>query len=423
MRSLSKVILGLSLLVLLLTASIEARRRRRRVHRISLNRDTDHAKLLKNLQSQTTSLKTKFNVASTANGTTSSSSSSSSNGIEALINAYNTEYSGNITIGSQSFKILLDTASANLWVPSSQCTDSVCLKHNRYNSSKSTTYVANGTSFQIQYATEGSNQVILSGFLSTDTLGIGGLKVKSQTFSEITTLPTSVFNKSNFDGILGLGFPNIAIDGVTPPIQNLIAQKLIDEPIFALILNRNGSASSASNGGQLILGGTDPTLYSGCLTYVPLSQVGYWQFTVTSIVLGTKGKSLCTQCEAILDVGTSLIVAPSAALATINQQLGITAANLLNGIYTIDCNKTSTLPDITLTIARKDFVVPASSYILQYGSTCVSGFTSLHEGGQDVSSVDGVDYSNLWILGDVFLGSFYVEFDVGYKRVALAPKV
>ncbi|KAH8413137.1 hypothetical protein KR009_008289 [Drosophila setifemur] len=422
MQLLKKFGLALTFVVvlLLLASSVESKRKssRKKVHKIKLNRETNHTKILRGFRNQKSTLKGKLKI--TTDTVSAASLSPSLVAIESLTNAYNTEYYGAITLGGQSFNILFDTASANLWVPSSQCQEQVCLQHNQYNSSKSKTFTANGTAFEIQYATRVTTEVILQGFLSTDTLQIAGLSVKKQTFAEITSMPASVFSRSNFDGIFGLGFPNIAIGGVVPPFNNLIDQGLIDEPIFSLILNRN--ASDASNGGQVLLGGTDPTLFSGCLTYVPLSSVGYWQITVGSIQLGSDS-AVCTNCEAIFDVGTSLIVTPAAALSSINTKLGITATDKRDGVYTIDCSKVSSLPNVIINIGRKDFTLKPSDYILNYSGTCVSGFTSLSDGSQDLTNQDGVNYNNLWVLGDVFLGVFYVEFDVGYQRIAIAPKV
>ncbi|SPP79960.1 procardosin-B-like [Drosophila guanche] len=403
-------LLGLSFVLLaLLLASAEARRSRRKgIHRVELQRDTDQRKILRNLGQQSRVIGSKLGLVTTTAEVTSAKSGVPT---ETLTNFFNTEYYGKVSIGGQSFGVLFDTASANLWVPSVKCTQQVCRQHQRYNSSRSKTYVANGSAFEIQYATR-EEAVILQGFLSTDKLKIAGLSIQNQTFAEITSMPESVFNRSNFDGIFGLGFRSISIGDVNPPLFNLYEQGLIDEPLFSLILNRN--ASEPSNGGKLLLGGSDPTLYSGCLTYVPLSNVGYWQITLASISLDSQSE-LCANCEAIIDAGTSLIVVPSATLATINRRFGITAADKRDGVYTISCDKVSSLPDLTFNIGRRDFSLPASSYILNYSGTCVSGFISLPDGGNDLA--------NLWVLGDVFLGPFYIEFDMEYKRIAIAPKL
>ena len=44
-----------------------------------------------------------------------------------------------------------------------------------------------------------------------------------------------------------------------------------------------------SNGGKLVLGGSDASLYTGEMNYIPLTRLGYWQVAMDSIsVAGDK---------------------------------------------------------------------------------------------------------------------------------------
>jgi hypothetical protein len=39
------------------------------------------------------------------------------------------------------------------------------------------------------------------------------------------------------DGILGLAYPSIAEDGVTPVFDNMISQQLVSQPLFSVFLD------------------------------------------------------------------------------------------------------------------------------------------------------------------------------------------
>ena len=85
-------------------------------------------------------------------------------------------------------RLILHNSSANLWVPSVQCTSFSCLLHSRYNSLVSSSYKQNGSSFAIKY---GSGE--MEGFVSKDTLTIGDLSVPDVLFAEATKEPGTAF--------------------------------------------------------------------------------------------------------------------------------------------------------------------------------------------------------------------------------------
>ena len=98
-----------------------------------------------------------------------------------------------------------------------------------------------------------------------------------QTFAEGTKIPGIQFILSKFDGILGMAFTSISVDRVTPVFQNMVKQRLVSRAVFSFWLSRD---PSAKEGGEIILGGSDPSKYSGNFTYVELNNETYWQFTM-----------------------------------------------------------------------------------------------------------------------------------------------
>ncbi|CAB1341467.1 unnamed protein product [Coregonus sp. 'balchen'] len=162
--------------------------------------------------------------------------------VERLTNFMDAQYYGVISIGTppQDFTVLFDTGSSNLWVPSIHCSflDIACWLHHRYNSKKSSTYVQNGTKFSIQYG-RGS----LSGFISGDTVSLAGMQVAGQQFGEAVKQPGITFAVARFDGVLGMGYPSISVDKITPVFDTAMAAKLLPQNIFSFYISRLRSIS------------------------------------------------------------------------------------------------------------------------------------------------------------------------------------
>ncbi|KZT05507.1 endopeptidase [Laetiporus sulphureus 93-53] len=321
-----------------------------------------------------------------------------------LSNYLNAQYFAEIELGTpaQSFKVILDTGSSNLWVPSTKCTSIACFLHAKYDSSSSGSYKANGSDFSIQY---GSGS--MEGFVSQDTLTIGDIAIKHQDFAEATKEPGLAFAFGKFDGILGLAYDTISVNHITPPFYNMINEKLISESVFSFRLG-----SSEEDGGEAVFGGVDETAYTGSIDYVPVRRKAYWEVELEKIALGDD-ELVLENTGAAIDTGTSLIALPTDMAEMLNTQIGATKS--WNGQYTVDCSKVPDLPDLTFTFNGNSYPLKGTDYILEVSGTCMSAFT-----GMDIQMPGG---GSLWIVGDVFLRRYYTVYDLGRNAVGFAKSV
>ncbi|KAI8097871.1 aspartic peptidase domain-containing protein [Gilbertella persicaria] len=389
-----------------------------------------------------------------------------------LYNDQGSQYLIQVGIGTpaQNFTVTLDTGSADLWVPSTDCPQSSCPFY-RFDPSKSSTLKQLNAPFGIQYGIGSVN-----GTYYTDTVTVGGATVQNQqlglaSMTEDIMQPNPStggpgssapdgYNGTNIqnveaNGILGLGYPGLTQansqgeGAYNPFVFNLAEQKIINEPIFSIFLN---SVSETGWSGEIIFGGIDETKFDGNLTYLPVaslitrsssgssssSQPGYYYWMVYGQGLGVKNSDTGSNPSwrlrelgaFILDTGTTLTYLPTSVATDIVSAFAGErnyAYDRQSGVFIVDC-KTAKSParfelqmsqssrisnsPLVLSVPASELVIPVDSNSADTASICMFGIAPLNGGG-------GLG-NNLYLVGDSVLRSAYMVFDMGQNRVGLA---
>ncbi|GFO39758.1 cathepsin-d [Plakobranchus ocellatus] len=274
---------------------------------------------------------------------------------------------GPITIGTpgQEFNVLFDTGSADLWVPSSRCMSRnlACQNHKQYNSSASTTYEPTGKYFNISY--EMGNAF---GYLGKDTVSLAGVTVESQTFGQALD-QSDLFANVVPDGVLGLGVSSISVAQQPTVFENMVSQKLIPAAVFSFYFTKRKSADAGS---ILTLGGTNPDLYTGNFTFIPVTVPGFWGFWMENVSFTVRKKM---------------------------------------AKFAFDCDKINELPDVFFNFGGEILRLRGSEYTIQLESTCFSGFTG---------TVFSKEIEPYWIIGTIFMRTYYTQFDKQSSRIGFA---
>jgi hypothetical protein len=164
-----------------------------------------------------------------------------------------------------------------------------------------------------------------------------------------------------------MGFQSISTFNSTPLFQSLVAAKSVREPIFAFKLSTTGAG--------LTLGGIHHKLYTGPITYVPLVEVGYWGINPDSV--NVRSKKIASGINAIVDSGTSFIVAPEALVDQLYASIpgaASAASTIGQGFYMFPC---SNPPNVSFNIGGQKFAIAPEAFSLgqlEEGSDlCVGG--------------------------------------------------
>lgn len=321
------------------------------------------------------------------------------------IEANDIGYVVDVKIGSDQapFRLLVDSGSADTWVPSTKCT--VCSnKSQKLGKSTSSTFRAVDEKFSIQYGTGD-----VSGTLAKDSLVIAGMELKNHTMGLVTKESVEFSDDSvPFDGLMGLAKGELSNAGVPTPIESLFEAGLVGAPVMGYHLGR---VADGFNDGQVTFGGVDSTRFTGNLTEIQnVSTEGFWEAPIDAISFG--GKDLGLQGRtAILDTGTTLIVAPPEDADKLHAAIPGSKSDGQGG-YTIPC---TTSKSVALTLGGKQFSIDPRDLIFlpvdnnDLKGDCVSSISS-GQIGQDKE----------WLVGATFLKNVYFATNVETNTIGLA---
>jgi len=348
----------------------------------------------------------------TNGGLTQAGTPTAGNSLGLDVEANDVGYIATIQIGTppRDFKLLMDSGSSDLWVGADGCQSQDggdCGNHVFLGPNFSSSFVDTGKQFQVTY---GSGAV--AGDIVTDNVNVAGLQLNQHTFG-VALLESTDFsdNSTTFDGLMGLAQSTLSQQGVLTPVESLAKAGLINEAVASYKISR---IADGKNDGEISFGGLDSSKFdaSTLVNFKNVNTQGFWEGAMTPTVngqdLGLQGRT------AILDTGTTLIIAPPADAAAVHQAIPGAQSDGQGG-FTIPCTTTAqvalTFSGQTFTIDPRDMLfAPVDPNNLQ--GDCVSGISS-----------GAVGANTEWLVGDVFLKNAYFSTDVTSNSISLAKLV
>ncbi|WP_062268709.1 pepsin-like aspartic protease [Endozoicomonas arenosclerae] len=320
-----------------------------------------------------------------------------------ISNYFRTVYFSTFQIGSdhQPFTAVLDTGSANIWIPGSQCQSEGCEGKHQFNQASSHTFQGTDQGFQLKYGTGAVNAS-----QSYDQVTLAGLVVKKQGFG-IALAIDKFFKNSGFDGIFGMAFKELAIGKLPTWIENAAQTQVIKKARFALYLSNKADGEDS----RLFLGDPDSHYYQGKIQWHPLIPIDSktptrFYFTIGLHDLKVGQSSLSIQCPhqgcpAVVDSGTSQLIVPKAVLAQFQNDIKVKE----------DCSDLDKLPTIKIQLSQFSYDLTPAFYVIKVPDQQNKLHCQL--------GIDAID-DNSWILGDTFLRSKLSVYDLSGTRVGFA---
>jgi len=310
-----------------------------------------------------------------------------------MANLRDSQYVGPLKVGSQGdvLKVVYDTGSTNLWFASTLCTEGPCMNRNRYDPHSSSTYKQGNYEHTVTF---GTGQ--LTGSQGTEDVEMGGFKIKQQTFCLIQKESGNIFEKLDFEGILGLAFPAMSANHISPFFDQLMDQKppLLKKNAFSFYFTKLPTDASA-----VFFGDVDKRLHQGDLISLPVTEQYYWMVDLKDLKIGDK--IIDGPKKVVFDTGTTYYTAPQSLLPTVLAEMPQRDCESVR-------NGTSKLPNMTWTFLGHDkqevkFEINPNQYTVSSGGDkfCDPAWMPI-----EVPAPHGPAY----ILGEAFMREVFTQF-------------
>ncbi|CAK0837946.1 unnamed protein product, partial [Prorocentrum cordatum] len=255
-------------------------------------------------------------------------SGSGSHAAEEARVVHKTAYWGQMSLGTppQPFKVIFDTGSGNLIVPSNTCKDPGCAPHRKYDPHATST----GASITNE-KNEGSSEI---------TFGTG--QIAGDFYKEIP-----------FDGIMGLGFKDLSMGAGFNIVDDLEAKGGVGG-VFSFFV-------SDGDDSEVTFGGYRPERLASDIIWAPVKVESWWQVEIDDITFNDLPQNLCHgACQVAVDTGTSMLAGPSDLVEKLNQMVGAKE----------DCSNFNELPNLGFQIGDAVLNLRPDDYMDRSPSGC-----------------------------------------------------
>jgi len=242
--------------------------------------------------------------------------------------SFKTSYSGIISIGApvaQEFRVVFDTGSGHVVVPSVGCQSEACLAHKSFNMSSSETAIAiNADGTQVppnelcdqvtigfgtgEVTGEFVRDQVCLGNETKGSFGPGCIEMHVVMAVEMSTQP---FKSFLFDGILGLGLSSLALSDEFSFFQLMNNSGQLSSPQFGVFLTEGEKGEES----EIAIGGYNSNRILDDLKWSPvaLTELGYWQVRIVNVRVGGELLDVCKDgtCRGVVDTGTSHLGIPT----------------------------------------------------------------------------------------------------------------